>query len=60
MHRDFFDAALEGSNGGSKVTHARIVSRTAGRRQLLRWRLEVIRIQWRIDKIVVNMVIKLT
>ena len=37
MHRDFFDAALEGGNGGSKVTHARIVSRLAARRQL-RWR----------------------
>ena len=36
MHRDFFDAALEGGNGGSKVTHARIVSRSAARRQLMR------------------------
>jgi hypothetical protein len=33
MHRDFFDAALEGGNGGGKVTHARIVSRLPGGRQ---------------------------
>jgi hypothetical protein len=35
MHRDFFDAALKGGDGGGKVTHARIVSRLAGRRQLM-------------------------
>lgn len=36
MHRDFFDAALEGGNGGGKVAHARIVSRSAAGRQPMR------------------------
>ena len=33
MHRDLFDAALEGGDGGGKVAHVRIVSPLAGRRQ---------------------------